>query len=180
MTAAVRVGIGYDSHRFGLPGSVLKLGGVTIPYRRGLAGHSDADVILHALADALLGAVGAPDLGELFPSSDARYRMANSRAFIDEACRRVRKAGWRPVNVDMVVIADEPRLAEHKPAIRASIAKLIDVPVSAVSIKGKSCEGFPPGSEGMVAQVVVLVERVASARPTARRRARATTRRRTS
>ena len=178
MTAAVRVGIGYDSHRFGLPGSVLKLGGVAIPHRRGLAGHSDADVVLHALADALLGAVGAPDLGELFPSSDMRHRMADSRAFIDEACRRVREAGWRPVNVDAVVIADEPRLSAHKPAIRAAIAKLLGVPLSSVSIKGKSCEGFPPGTEGIVAQVVVLVERAAGARPPARRRAGATTTRR--
>ena len=156
----MRVGIGYDIHRFNGAGKrPLKLGGVTIPRARGLSGHSDADVLLHAIADALLGAIGAPDLGELFPSGDPRSQGMDSRIFVSEALRRVHRAGWRVGNVDTTVIADEPRLTPHKATLRASIGGLLEIASSAVSVKGKTTEGLSPGKRGIAAQAVVLLKR---------------------
>ena len=136
----MRVGIGYDSHRFNSTAHPLKLGGVRIPHPKGLAGHSDADVLLHAIADALLGAIGAPDLGELFPPGDARYRKADSRWFVQQAYHRVQLAGWEVSNVDATVVADAPRLTPYKPQMRRVISRLLKIRPSEVSVKAKTTE----------------------------------------
>ena len=153
----MRVGIGYDVHRFD-GRRPLKLGGVTIPSARGLGGHSDADVLLHALTDALLGAVGEPDIGEQFPSRDPRWRNADSRRFVETARTIVRRRGWAVANVDATVIADAPRLTAHKPAICREIAKLLKLSAAQVSVKAKTTEGFDPASQGIAAHVIVLLE----------------------
>jgi len=153
----MRIGIGYDIHRFDDQSGQLKLGGVTIPHARRLAGHSDADVLLHAITDALLGAIGAPDLGELFPPSDPTYRQADSRWFVEQACRRVHQAGWQVGNVDTTVVTDTPTLTPHKAKMRQAISRLLKVHVSAVSVKAKTTEGLPPATQGISAQAVVLL-----------------------
>ena len=174
----MRIGIGYDIHRFGRNGGTLKLGGVTIPHPRGLVGHSDADVLLHAITDTLLGAAGAPDLGELFPPSDPTWRKADSRVFLKHAERLARRGGWRIGNLDAVIVADAPAVSPYKAAIRRSIGRLLKVPASSVSLKGKTTEGFAPGKHGIVAQAVVLLERTPRGpqsthdRPQTRRRRR--------
>ena len=159
----MRVGIGYDVHRFNGK-RPLKLGGITIPSARGLSGHSDADVLLHALADALLGAVGEPDLGEQFPSSSPRWRNADSRLFVERAYAAVRKQGWAVGNVDATVIADAPKLTGHKIRMSRAISKLLKVAPSQVSVKAKTTEGFAPGKGGIAAQAVVLLQRARSTR----------------
>jgi len=166
----MRIGIGYDSHRFNARrgpvnphtkdfGVGVKLGGVAIPHPRGLAGHSDADVLLHAVADALLGAIGAPDLGELFPPTDPRYRHADSRRFVEQAYARVRQAGWRVGNLDATVVADAPALTPHKRRMREAISRLLHIKSSDVSVKAKTTEGLPPGKQGIAAHAVVLLVR---------------------
>ena len=159
----MRVGIGYDVHRFNGK-RPLKLGGITIPSARGLSGHSDADVLLHALADALLGAVGEPDLGEQFPSSSPRWRNADSRLFVERAYAAVRKQGWAVGNVDATVIGDAPKLTGHKIRMSRAISKLLKVAPSQVSVKAKTTEGFAPGKGGIAAQAVVLLQRARSTR----------------
>ena len=154
----MRVGIGYDVHRFD-GRRPLKLGGVTVPFAKGLGGHSDADVLLHALADALLGAIGAPDLGEQFPPGDPRYRNADSRRFVQAACAQVRRRGWTVGNVDATVIAEAPKLIGHKLRMRQAIGTLLRIPTGQVSVKAKTTEGFAPGKKGIAAQVVVLLKR---------------------
>jgi len=136
-----RIGIGYDVHRL-VPGRLLKLGGVTIPCERGLLGHSDADAVLHALCDALLGAAGQPDIGELFPDSDARWKDADSRRFVEEALHRASNAGYSVANVDLVIHAQQPRLGPHKEQIRAAVAQLVGVPRDAVGVKATTNEGL--------------------------------------
>jgi 2-C-methyl-D-erythritol 2,4-cyclodiphosphate synthase len=136
-----RIGIGYDVHRL-VPGRPLKLGGVTISCERGLLGHSDADAVLHALCDALLGAVGQPDIGEFFPDSDARWKDADSRRFVEEALHRVSNAGYSVANVDLVIHAQQPRLGPHKEQIRAAVAQLVGVPRDAVGVKATTNEGL--------------------------------------
>lgn len=168
----MRVGLGYDMHRFEGKGP-LKLGGVTVPFSRGLSGHSDADVLLHAVTDALLGAIGAPDIGEQFPSSDPRYRQADSRLFLDAASAQVRRRGFAVGNVDATVIADAPRLTGYKTQMSRAISRLLQVSPAQVSVKAKTTEHFCPGGAGIAAQAVVLL--VPSAAP--RRRAPATRRR---
>ena len=153
----MRVGIGYDVHRFNGK-RPLKLGGVTIPFARGLAGHSDADVLLHAVADALLGAIGAPDLGELFPSADSRYRNADSTAFVRAAYAKVRRQGWSVGNMDATVIADAPKLVGYKAQVRRAISALLGIPAGQVSVKAKTTEGFGPGKDGISAQAIVLLK----------------------
>lgn len=160
----MRVGIGYDSHRFNARRGPLKLGGVAIPHSRGLVGHSDADVLLHAVADALLGAIGAPDLGELFPPSDPRYRQQDSRWFVAQAHAKIRRAGWRVGNLDTTVIADAPALTPHKTSMRAVISQLLGIAPSAVSVKAKTTEGLSPGAKGIAAHVVVLLKPAARSR----------------
>ena len=152
----MRVGIGYDIHRFDGK-RPLKLGGVTIPFSRGLLGHSDADVLLHALADALLGAIGAPDLGEQFPPGNPRYRNADSRMFVQHAYRQVRRRGLSVGNVDATVIADAPKLTAHKARMRDAISRLLGVSAERVSVKAKTTEGFAPGKGGIAAHAVVLL-----------------------
>ena len=153
----MRVGIGYDIHKFDGRGP-LKLGGVSIPSRHGLEGHSDADVLLHAIADALFGALGEPDLGEQFPPGDPRYRHADSKIFVQAALAKARRRGFRVGNLDTTVIADAPRLTAHKAKIRKSIAALLALPVSAVSVKAKTTEGFEPKARGIAAQAIVLLK----------------------
>ena len=153
----MRVGIGYDVHRFNGK-RPLKLGGVTIPFSRGLTGHSDADVLLHAVADALLGAIGAPDLGEQFPPSDSRYRNADSQMFVRAAYAQVRRRGWSIGNVDATVIADAPTLVGYKSRMCWAISRLLNIDPRRVSVKAKTTEGFGPGKQGIAAHAVVLLE----------------------
>jgi 2-C-methyl-D-erythritol 2,4-cyclodiphosphate synthase len=152
----MRIGIGYDIHRFD-GRRPLRLGGVTVPFPRGLSGHSDADVLLHALADALLGAIGAADLGEQFPPTNPRYRNADSRLFVERAYTQVRRHGLSIGNVDATVIADQPTLTPYKTRMRRAISELLGVSVSQVSVKAKTTEGFAPGKGGIAAQAIVLL-----------------------
>ena len=155
----MRVGIGYDIHRFDGK-RPLKLGGVTIPAARGLAGHSDADVLLHAVADAIFGAIGAPDLGEQFPPNDPRYRGADSRVFVRAALALARRRGWRVGNLDATVVADAPTLTGHKARMSRAISGLLEMEAGSVSVKAKTTEGFAPGKGGIAAHAVVLLKRV--------------------
>lgn len=161
--AATRVGMGYDVHAFAPreAGRTLVLGGVTIPYDRGLAGHSDADVLIHALVDALLGAAGLGDIGTHFPSSDARWQGAPSGAFLAYTLDLLRQAGWRVVNVDTTIVAQQPRLAPHVPAMRAQLAAALGLAPDAVSVKSKTTDGlgFTGRGEGIACYAVALVER---------------------
>ncbi len=152
----MRIGIGYDSHRFGGSGP-LKLGGVSIPHDRGLDGHSDADVLLHAIADALFGAIGAPDIGQQFPPGEERTRGADSSLFIRTAVEQVRKKGLRIGNVDSVVIADAPKLSDHKDTMRQSIAAMLGIQSEMVGVKAKTTEGFDPRDGGISARAIVLL-----------------------
>lgn len=142
-----RTGIGHDIHRV-QPGGRLVLGGVPIPCEFGLAGHSDADVVLHALCDALLGAVGKGDIGEHFPNSDPAYRGADSARFVDAVIEIVRSAGYRASNVDLMVLAESPPLREFKPRMRTRIAELLNLPVDRVGIKAGTNEGVDAVGRG--------------------------------
>lgn len=154
----VRIGFGHDAHRL-VPGRALVLGGVTIPYERGLAGHSDADVILHALVDAILGAAAAGDIGQLFPPTDPAYRDADSRLFLRRAAECVRERGMRIVSVDATLVAQAPRIAPHIPAMRAAIAETLGIDVECVSVKATTTEGmgYTGTGEGMAAYAVATV-----------------------
>lgn len=156
----VRVGLGFDAHQLASDRKLI-LGGIEIPHSRGLVGHSDGDVLLHAITDALLGAAGAPDMGSLFPSSDERYRGAASRDFVVEARRLVEEKGYRIVQVDTVIIAEEPRLAAHYPAIRNALADLLGIPADAVGVKAKTTDGMGGAgrAEGIFAQAIALIEK---------------------
>lgn len=156
----MRVGQGWDVHPL-VPGRPLILGGVTIPHIMGLQGHSDADALLHAITDALLGAAGMGDIGGMFPDSDARWKGADSRVLLRGALAAVQAAGWRVVNVDSTVIAQAPRIAPHVAAMRANIAADLGVALDAVNIKGKTAErlGFIGRGEGIVTEAVVLLRR---------------------
>lgn len=153
-----RIGQGYDVHAL-VPGRKLILGGVTIPHETGLLGHSDADVLLHALIDALLGAAALGDIGRMFPDTDARWRDADSRMLLREAMAAVRAAGWRVVNADATVIAQAPKIAPHVSAMAANIAADLGIAPACVNIKGKTHErlGFEGRQEGIVAQAAVLL-----------------------
>jgi len=154
----IRVGLGYDVHAL-VPGRRLKLGGVEIASPLGLLGHSDADVLLHAITDALLGAAGLGDIGRLFPDTDARHKGVDSLELLRVAAARVRAAGWTVANVDAVVIAQRPRIAPHVQQMQARIAPLLGVAEAAVGIKGKTSEhlGFTGRGEGIAAQAVALL-----------------------
>jgi 2-C-methyl-D-erythritol 4-phosphate cytidylyltransferase/2-C-methyl-D-erythritol 2,4-cyclodiphosphate synthase len=158
-SAGLRIGQGYDVHAL-VPGRPLVIGGVTIAHRHGLLGHSDADVLLHALTDALLGAAGLGDIGRHFPDSDPRFSGADSRALLAEAHARVKAAGYRIVNLDATVIAQAPRLAPHIEAMKASIASALDLDIACVNIKAKTNErlGFTGRGEGIAAEAVALIE----------------------
>jgi 2-C-methyl-D-erythritol 2,4-cyclodiphosphate synthase len=155
----VRVGIGYDSHRF-VEGRPLVLGGVVIPHPLGLAGHSDADLVAHALTDALLGAAGAGSIGQLFPDTDPRWKDADSLLLLHEAYAVVRRLGFRFVQADVTVIAEAPRIGPHAGAMAARLAEILEVAASAIGVKGKTNEGmgFVGRGEGMAAIAVATVE----------------------
>jgi 2-C-methyl-D-erythritol 2,4-cyclodiphosphate synthase len=161
--ALMRVGIGHDTHRLeaGLP---LVLGGVRVDYPRGLAGHSDGDVVLHAVTDALLGAAGLGDIGDAYPDTDPRYRGADSALFVRETCDRLRRAGWRVMNLDVIVFAQEPKLGPLKAEIRRRLAELVALEVVAVNVKAKTGEGVGHlgRSEAIACQAAVLIDRTGS------------------
>ena len=158
MRPATRIGFGWDSHEF-KPGIPLKIGGVALPHNKGLGGHSDGDVLLHAITDALLGAIGAPDIGTLFPPSDPQWKGADSVVFLNEALKRVRSAGYAIGNVDSSLILLAPKLGPHAGAIRAHLAKLLGIATDCVGLKAKTPEGI--GTDGAaIANVVVLLESV--------------------
>ena len=154
----MRIGLGYDIHRL-TAGRPLFLGGLRVPYAKGLLGHSDGDVLLHAITDALLGAAALGDIGKLFPDSDDRYRNADSRALLKAVAERVREAGWRIENIDATVIAEQPKIAPHVDAMRAAIAASCGLEPAAVSVKGKTSEklGAFGRSEGIAALAVALL-----------------------
>ncbi len=158
----MRIGYGWDSHEFkrGVP---LRIGGVELPHDRGLAGHSDGDVLLHALTDALLGAVAAGDIGGYFPPSDPKWKNANSAIFVAEALKQVARAGYRVVNVDSTLILAEPKIAPHARKIQAQVAKLLKIPPSCVGVKAKTPEGIGT-DDAAVAHAVVLLEKRAKRR----------------
>lgn len=158
----IRIGQGVDVHAFDEDaGRPLVLGGVVIPDAPGLAGHSDADVLLHAVVDALLGAAGLGDIGELVGVDDPRYAGAASEVFVRLAIGRLHVAGWRPGNLDCTVVAARPRLAPHVAAIAASVADLVELPVDGVNIKATTTDGlgFTGRGEGIAGLVVALIER---------------------
>jgi 2-C-methyl-D-erythritol 2,4-cyclodiphosphate synthase len=154
----MRVGLGYDAHRL-VAGRPLILGGVEIPHAQGLLGHSDADVLSHAIGDALLGAVGAGDLGTHFPDRDPAYKDISSLILLERIMTVVRDRGFAPVNVDATIVAQEPRLAPHIPAMQANLAPLLGLTPADVNVKATTTEhmGFAGRSEGMAAYAVVLV-----------------------
>jgi 2-C-methyl-D-erythritol 2,4-cyclodiphosphate synthase len=155
----MRVGIGHDTHRLE-EGRPLILGGVRVEHARGLAGHSDADVVLHAVTDALLGAAGLGDLGDAYPDTDPAYRGADSRLFLRDTLARLNRAGWRVVNVDVIVFAQEPRLGPVKGAIRRSLAELLGLGPAEVNVKAKTGErvGAIGRAEAIACQAVALIE----------------------
>lgn len=159
-TAAIRVGTGFDVHRLA-EGEELWLCGVRIEHSHGLAGHSDADVAIHALVDALLGAVGAGDIGDHFPPSDPQWRGASSDRFLSRAVKLVGEAGYGVANVDLTLICEAPKIGPHRPAMRARLAELLGVDLAAVSVKATTTErlGFTGRSEGIAAQAVATVAR---------------------
>lgn len=160
---AIRIGFGWDSHEFkrGIP---LKIGGVTLPYPKGLGGHSDGDVLLHALTDALLGAVAAPDIGSLFSPSDPKWKGADSAVFLAEALKRVQAAGYVLANVDSTLILAAPKIGPHAPRIRSRVAELLRVPLDCVAVKAKTPEGMGTDNAA-IAHVVVLLEKAKTGQP---------------
>ena len=153
----MKIGFGWDSHEFksGIP---LKIGGVAIPHAKGLGGHSDGDVLLHAITDALLGAVAAPDIGSLFPPSDPQWKGADSVVFLREAMRRLDAAGYRIGNVDSSLILLAPKIGPHSAAIRARVAQLLQISPDCVGLKAKTPEGMGTDNAA-IANVVVLLEK---------------------
>lgn len=155
---AFRIGQGFDVHAFA-EGRKLILGGVDIPYERGLLGHSDADVLLHAVTDAVLGAAGLGDIGRLYPDTDARFAGADSRVLLRGAVAAVHAAGWRVGNVDATLIAQMPKISPYAAAMCANIAADLQISLEAVNIKGKTTEhlGFAGRGEGMAAEAIALL-----------------------
>lgn len=155
----MRIGIGYDVHRLA-PGRALILGGVRIPCERGLLGHSDADVLCHALMDALLGAAGLPDIGRLFPDNDPQYEGACSLELLRQVGRRLAAEGWQVANIDAVVIAERPKLAHFIDEMKRRLADALDIPAAAVGLKATTTEGLGFAGEGLgiAAQAVALLE----------------------
>lgn len=156
----IRVGHGFDVHAFAA-GRRLVIGGVHIPHDRGLAGHSDADVLLHAICDALLGAAGLGDIGHHFPDSDPRYRGIDSRELLRHVAGQLRASGWRTGNVDATLIAQAPRMAPHIADMRANIAADLELGAEAVNVKATTTErlGFTGRGEGIAAEAVCLIVR---------------------
>ena len=155
----MRIGQGFDAHKL-VEGRRLIIGGVTIPHPRGLDGHSDADVLLHAICDALIGAAALGDIGKHFPDSDPQYKGVDSRKLLRETAALLKKNGWRVANLDATIIAQEPRMAPHSAAMVANIAADIGVASGDVNVKAKTTEklGFTGRGEGIAAEAVVLIE----------------------
>lgn len=160
-TAMIRTGIGYDSHRL-VEGRRLVLGGVCIPHERGLLGHSDADVLTHAICDALLGAVADGDIGQHFPDNDPEWRNADSTLLLGRVAERLERTGWRILNTDATVITEAPKLAPYILQMRNRLADVMDVDVSCVSVKAKTNEGLDAVGrrEGISAMAVATVSRI--------------------
>jgi 2-C-methyl-D-erythritol 2,4-cyclodiphosphate synthase len=160
MDAGTRVGVGYDAHRL-VAGRRLVLGGVTIPHERGLLGHSDADVAIHATIDALLGAAALGDIGQHFPPSDPAYKDADSRRLLALVRELLERHGWRPVNVDCTIVAEAPKLAPFTAAMRAALGETLGIPAERVGVKATTNEGlgFIGREEGIAAIAVALIER---------------------
>jgi 2-C-methyl-D-erythritol 2,4-cyclodiphosphate synthase len=157
-----RIGYGFDSHEF-RPGISLKIGGIPVAHDRGLGGHSDGDVLLHALTDALLGAIAAPDIGTLFPPSDPKWKDADSVLFLREGLKRVRDAGYSVANVDACLILAAPKIGPHAVAIRTRMAELLGVHMDCVGLKAKTPEGLNLDNSA-IAHVVVLLGETKKAR----------------
>jgi 2-C-methyl-D-erythritol 2,4-cyclodiphosphate synthase len=164
----LRIGYGFDSHEFhtGIP---LKIGGVMLPHHKGLGGHSDGDVLLHAITDALLGAIAAPDIGALFPPSDPKWKGADSVIFLREALKRVRDAGYGVANVDASLILAAPKIGPHAGLIRARVAALLGLPGNCVGLKAKTPEGLNL-ENAAIAHVVVLLEKIPRQKKKARKK----------
>ena len=160
MKPEIRIGYGWDSHEFkaGIP---LKIGGITLPYDKGLGGHSDGDVLLHAITDALLGAIAGPDIGSLFPPSDPQWKGTDSTVFLQEALKRVAAAGYELVNLDSTLILAAPKIGPHAETLRTQVARLCDVPPDCVGIKAKTPEGMGTDNAA-IAHVAVLLKLVTS------------------
>lgn len=165
----MRIGYGWDSHEFkkGLP---LKIGGVELPHEMGLSGHSDGDVLLHALTDALLGAVAAGDIGGYFPPSDPKWKGANSVVFVQEALRHVQRAGYIVANVDSTLILAEPKIGPHSSRIQARVAELLGIGPGQVGIKAKTPEGMGTDKAAIAHVAVLLVPETERTRPKTPRR----------
>ena len=153
----LRIGFGWDSHAF-KPGIPLLIGGVRLEYDKGLGGHSDGDVLLHAVTDALLGAIAGPDIGTLFPPSDPQWKGADSAVFLEEALRRVTAAGYAVENLDSTLILNAPKIGPHAAAIRARVAELVGIPEDCVGLKAKTPEGLNTDNAA-VGHVVVLLRK---------------------
>ena len=158
----LRVGSGYDVHAFG-PGDHAMLGGVRVPHDRGIVAHSDGDVLLHALCDALLGAAGKGDIGQWFPDSDARWRGADSGRFVTHVMDLLREEGWAVVNADLTLLAQAPRIAAHRAAIVLRVATLLGVDPGSVNLKATTTEGLGAigREEGLAAMATVLISKSA-------------------
>jgi 2-C-methyl-D-erythritol 2,4-cyclodiphosphate synthase len=154
----MRIGYGFDSHEF-RPGIPLKIGGITLAHDKGLGGHSDGDVLLHAITDALLGAIAAPDIGALFPPSDPKWKGADSVIFLREALKRVREAGYAISNIDSSLILAAPKIGPHATVIRTRVAELLGVHIGCVGLKAKTPEGLNLNNSA-IAHVAVLLEGV--------------------
>lgn len=156
----IRVGSGHDTHRLEA-GRPLILGGVIIPHTKGLAGHSDADAVLHAVTDALLGAAGLGDIGDAYPDTDGRWKDADSRFFLTETLKRLNQSGWKPLNIDVTVFAQEPKLGPVKAAIKNSLAHLLGLPADCINVKAKTGEkvGHIGRGEAIGCHAVVLIEK---------------------
>jgi 2-C-methyl-D-erythritol 2,4-cyclodiphosphate synthase len=164
----LRIGYGFDSHEF-QPGIPLRIGGIVLAHDKGLGGHSDGDVLLHAITDALLGAVAAPDIGALFPPSDAKWKGADSVIFLREALNRVRAAGYALANIDASLILAAPKIGPHAGAIRARVAELLGVSGDCVGLKAKTPEGLNL-ENAAIAHVVVLLEKAQRQKKKARKK----------
>ena len=161
MTFPFRIGEGWDTHQL-VEGRPLILGGVTIPHTHGLLGHSDADALCHAITDALFGAAGLGDIGHHFPDTDAAFKGADSIALLAECVRRVRAAGWEPVNIDSTIVAQKPKLAPHIAAMRARLAQTLGLAVDVVNVKAKTAEKMGPVGElkAIETRAVCLLQRI--------------------
>lgn len=158
---SIRIGHGFDVHAFGI-GDGIVLGGVRIAHHSGVIAHSDGDVVIHALCDALLGALALGDIGQHFPPSDARWKNADSRMFLRHVVALLRERGWQLVNADITVIAEAPKVGPHRDAISAALAETIGCAIAQVSVKATTTEklGFTGRGEGLAAEAVVLIESI--------------------